>query len=426
MAALYRQSAPRSRIGVRAVTGETIRLFSTANLDDVLRGMHATLEVEIPRLSENKILGNTEQELIEYYVEDFTLVPIVLFPDSLVLVQPKEVWEMIQGYSQRRIEYTFELPFAGDVGLFILRTNPYNFSPPEARLESDRICKTFLLAVGEESRLQSLVEHWQEDLQGWLDWQRKQIDDWNAGLHAQISALVRRRREQVLSTRQALESLPFQIRKTGETPTIYQVGLPKRAHSKKELKTLPAERLDRPEPTLEQESFEEILKVLQSMSVVMERSPAAFNSMDEEAIRTHFLVPLNAHFPGEGSGETFNMSGKTDLILKREDRVIFVAECKIWKGPKAMAEAIDQLLGYLTWRENKAAMLVFNRNSSLSGVLDQIPQVFQEHPQFDEQIELSRGLETEFRFRLRSLQDERRKMTVAVLVFDLPKKSSRG
>ena len=51
---------------------------------------------------------------------------------------------------------------------------------------------------------------------------------------------------------------------------------------------------------------------------------------------------------------------------------MFIADFKFWKGPKAFGEAIDQLLGYATWRDSKTAILVFNRGVETSKVLSAI------------------------------------------------------
>ena len=42
------------------------------------------------------------------------------------------------------------------------------------------------------------------------------------------------------------------------------------------------------------------------MVKVMERSPKAFHGLDEEGIRSHFLVQLNGHYEGQATDETFN------------------------------------------------------------------------------------------------------------------------
>ena len=131
-----------------------------------------------------------------------------------------------------------------------------------------------------------------------------------------------------------------------------------------------------------------------------------------------FLIPLNSKYQGETSGETFNASGKTDILIKKDDRIIFVAECKFWKGPKSLSDAIDQLLSYLTWRETKAAILLFNRKRDFSSVLSQVTGVFHAHPQFI-RVETYKS-ETGFRFIVRHPNDKERHLIVTVLAFDIP------
>lgn len=158
---------------------------------------------------------------------------------------------------------------------------------------------------------------------------------------------------------------------------------------------------------------------MQDMALVMERSPDAFKSMDEEALRQHFLVQLNGQFEGKATGETFNMSGKTDILLREGNRNVFIAECKFWKGPKAFGEAVDQLLGYTTWRDGKTAILVFNRGTDTSTVLSGIDATVKAHASFKRLAEWKH--ESGFRYVLRSKDDANRELTLTVLVFQVPK-----
>lgn len=167
--------------------------------------------------------------------------------------------------------------------------------------------------------------------------------------------------------------------------------------------------------------YEEILETLENMSIVMERSPSSFTTIDEEALRTHFLVPLNANFRGMASGETFNAQGKTDILVKHQDRILFIAECKFWTGPKSLTDAISQLLSYTTWRETKAAILLFSRKKDFTAVLDQVPGVFAQHPQHLRRESYARP--TGFRFILRSSNDPQRHITVTLLAFNVPVES---
>ena len=86
------------------------------------------------------------------------------------------------------------------------------------------------------------------------------------------------------------------------------------------------------------EEYDHILAVISNMAHVIERSPKMFKRMGEEELRQHFLVQLNGHYEGNATGETFNYNGKTDILIRERGKNIFVAECKIWDGPKSFVK----------------------------------------------------------------------------------------
>ena len=174
----------------------------------------------------------------------------------------------------------------------------------------------------------------------------------------------------------------------------------------------------KPEPTLSPDDYEHILRVLENMVRVMERSPSAFASMGEEGLRSHFLVQLNGHYEGQATGETFNYEGKTDILVRSEGKNVFIAECKFWSGPKKLVETIDQLLGYSSWQDTKVAVIVFNRNRDFSKVLAAIPDTVKSHTNFKR--ELPDGSETTFRYCFAHRDDRNREMILTVLAFDVP------
>ena len=114
----------------------------------------------------------------------------------------------------------------------------------------------------------------------------------------------------------------------------------------------------------------------------------------------------------------FNSNGKTDILIREGDRNIFIGECKIWKGPKAISEALDQLLGYLVWRDTKAALLLFIRSGVPSEVVAKAHAMIQEHPNFKR----AGRNETEERrdFVLHANGDRSREIRLAFLPFVLP------
>jgi hypothetical protein len=166
------------------------------------------------------------------------------------------------------------------------------------------------------------------------------------------------------------------------------------------------------------EEYENILGVITNMALVIERSPEAFKGLREEHIRNHFLVQLNGRYPGSATGETFNANGKTDILLRRDDVNLFVAECKYWKSAQSFKEAINQLLGYATWRDTKLALIVFSRNKNFSDVVSQLPDLVKSHQNYHQQLNYTS--ETGFRFILRHQEDPKRLLIITVLAFNIP------
>ena len=174
----------------------------------------------------------------------------------------------------------------------------------------------------------------------------------------------------------------------------------------------------KPEPTLLENDYNNILSILENMTHVMERSPKAFKDINEEALRMHFLMQLNGQYEENATGETFNYNGKTDILIRMQDKNVFIAECKFWKGKSKYLETIEQILGYSSWRDSKVAILLFNRNKSLSNVIEQVTDATKEHKNYKREIKLDH--ETQKRFIFSQIGDSNREMLITVMLFDVP------
>ena len=141
---------------------------------------------------------------------------------------------------------------------------------------------------------------------------------------------------------------------------------------------------------------------------------------DEESLRDHILMIVDPNFQlGNATGETFNKNGKTDIALIYDGNIVFIAECKFWKGEKQYLKSIDQLLGYLTWRNSKTALIVFVRNSDISNVLSTIKTCTKKHKNFLSEEKASG--ESLFNYTLHLNDDEKREINMAVMVYHIPK-----
>ena len=121
---------------------------------------------------------------------------------------------------------------------------------------------------------------------------------------------------------------------------------------------------------------------------------------------------------GSASGETFNKKGKTDIQLRYDSSVVFVAECKFWAGEKGFHETIDQLLGYLTWRDSKTSIVLFVPNKEIVPVFQKVEKGTTEHACYINTKGKKADNWTEHVFHLPS--DPNKELLLSILIFHLP------
>lgn len=115
--------------------------------------------------------------------------------------------------------------------------------------------------------------------------------------------------------------------------------------------------------------YADILSTIKQTGSTYEQTPASLKGHEED-LRNLLLASLNANYKGEVAGERFRHNGKTDICIERENRAAFVAECKMWTGAKEVEMAIDQLDGYLTWRDCKTALIYFAKRKEFLKTLE--------------------------------------------------------
>ncbi|HZQ21436.1 MAG TPA: hypothetical protein VFA89_01270 [Terriglobales bacterium] len=313
-------------------------------------------------------------------------------------------------------EVTFFVPFEGDKELFFCQPSSHTLNPPRGEVRNGELVLKYTRLDHDAEAVKREYYADLNSIKQYLDWQRNQAQRFNDELKANIQQWIAARRDRLLKDKGMAAALGIPLRRLADAPKTYAVAAVRKKPSVS--RTSSAGKPFKPEPALEMAEYEHILSVISNMVAVMERSPHAFRDMKEEDLRHHFLVQLNGQYEGQASGETFNFEGKTDILIRAEGRNVFVAECKFWRGPESLREAINQLLGYASWRDTKTALLIFNREKNFSNVLAKIPEVIKGHSNFKRQLEYKS--ETGFRFVLRHKDDPDRELILTVLAFEVP------
>lgn len=319
--------------------------------------------------------------------------------------------------------YKFEIPFSGDTEIVYYTPSRVPRSPINASLDTKR--NMLLITVQrtysghnrrdhqEASEIEESIAKSLELIRQALSFAKTDIETYNLSLKGVIKNQLDFRRQQFQKDQNVLQLLPYHLKERTDIPTTIAAPIQRKLLPK------PLITKEQSEFYLEMEHYEHVLKILNDMSKVMERSPRAFDKIPEEDLRWHFIFQLNGHFEGQATGETFNSSGKPDILIRVNNNNIFIGECKFWGGKKKLTETIDQILRYVTWRDTKAAVLLFVRQKSFSSVLEQIPNIVQGHQQFEAYLGVQG--ETQFRFKLTHQDDAKRVLSLAVLAFYVPK-----
>lgn len=376
---------------------------------------------DLKDMSEESVLSLAVDDIVSRLVEKHRPKTVVLLEDDVWV----EETERRTGYQYDprgrkqpvAIEpaahlVVFHLPFAGDRNLLGYRPSVTSAPKPKALVGADEL-QILVGTTGKDS--QKVTAEFHEIVDSIKQHLAITTSDL-AEVEAQIGDVARpflaRRRDELLRARGLVASLGYPIKRRSESPQTYVTPTIRR---KIKPKTAVAHQ---PEPVLDEVEYANILNILDNMTRVMEKSPRAFKSMREEDIRQHFLVQLNGQYEGQATGETFNYAGRTDILIRLDGRNIFVAECKFWDGEKALLEAIDQLLSYLTWRDTKAALVIFNRNKNLSAVIDSAERAARQHLHYKRgPVEES---ETRRRYVFGSPGDRTREIIVTTMIFDIP------
>jgi hypothetical protein len=244
------------------------------------------------------------------------------------------------------------------------------------------------------------------------------VDACNREIRESARSKIEERKARILQSRNIAASLRYPLRRRADAPPTYISSQLKRTITPARKVASPSVGQSfTPEPTIDESEYRHILNVMGDMALMMERSPRTFAKLDEEEIRDHFLLQLNGHYEGSATGETFNAEGKTDILVREGNRNLFIGECKIWEGSKKFAEAIDQLLGYLTWRDTKSALIVFSRNKDFTAVIESIKAEMERHNHKKRGPE-SEG-QTRFRYIFGNPADHNREIIVTVMAFSV-------
>lgn len=386
---------------------------------------------EINSLDNEYVLKASQTELEQYFLDKVLMKPLVLHEDQRY-IKNQTGTQIDVSHDFRRAVFPGEravvkgtrvdiaIPFEGDPMLWRIRPSTFSMGGyPEIDIRNNEVVfsVSFPDDSAEPDKLRSDIERLTKSLADAVAYLKRDVDNHNNSAPNRIRQALARKTTLAQSVVGAVTALGIPIKKRDIQPTF---TIPAKRRESPAKRPAVATGKYEPEPVLDEREYQHILEVLKSMSLVIERNPSSFASLDEEAIRDHFLLQLNGHYEGSATGETFNASGKTDILIRVGNRNVFIAECKFWRGPKAFDEAIDQLLDYLTWRDSKCALLVFNKTKDSSAVRKKMHEVMESRSQYRKTV--FHQPDGDSRYVLIKDSDPGREISVTTQLYDIPSK----
>ena len=408
-------------------------LFNEKELSNLTSGYEAEIRNEVEGWERNKVLAASEPDLIAYLVEKYTLDPPRLLPDEIhiesegetrvdISLRPEfSMWNRNGPNYVPGSYVTVAIPFEGEGKFFGFQASTFTYNPPRGRVVGETVLIDFQDVKLNHQKIQQEIKSTVDSIKEYLSWIKNDCDKWNARVQAIAEQCVRDRKNRLLEQASMVSALGLPIKRRPDSTSSFSIPVVR----KKRPVSLPStpREVFKPEPELSNSEYDYILTIIDRLSQNIERSPSTFVSMGEEQIRDLILVSLNGHYKGDATGETFNGHGKTDILIRADERNVFIAECKFWKGQKSLYASIEQILRYLTWRDTKAALLLFSKNLEFTNVLSSIADAVPLHPNFKR--ELQQVSETHIRYLFRQKKDPARDIYLAVQVFNIPRKEVR-
>jgi hypothetical protein len=405
-------------------------LFSKGDLSSALDGQMRSVPRLVEEIPRDQFLATSVDTLVEHLVAKLAIDPLVLHEEHMSM-EHGETKIDVTG----RFEYggsldgrpvhagghqlTFHLPFSGDAQLWDMRPNVWSSVAPQGLVDTRRK----VLTITFRNTANTEQQWYQNELNSSLQLIRQSVD-------AQSSMLAQYQRDLPARARNAVTHRRGQVSKLHDLAAAFNIPMARKAgmpdyrpvdvQKKRTVAAIPNAPAAgfKPEPAITDDLYEEILSNIRHMGATFEGTPQTYQPLGEEGLRDIILASLNGVYQGAATGEAFRKYGKTDLRIEEQSRSAFVGECKLWGGERVLIGALEQLLDYTTWRDGKAALIMFNKSvAGFAGLQETIAKALPAHGLFLR--DKGCGHTGEHRFAFRAKEDEGREITVHVFCFNL-------
>lgn len=404
-----------------------ISIFAQHELRNLLAATADALKKEVQAQTDDYIKNVTEEQFIGFLIDKYSIgtitfdlaaVEITTYEADIRADQCPSPYMMHSGTTIRKDVVVYHLPFSGPEHLLEYAPSQRIMWSVPIQVRNSEVLFEIIRFTDDPNEIKSKADHMLQNIGRQAQNLNSEIRSFNSGLVDSIKAIFQARRAHFAKRDEVLSGLGVPIRRRSGVSSTFVVPAPSRRPVISVSRPAPAGKRRDPEPTLLDEAYQSILKVINDVGKGCEKLPSTYAGKREEALRDIMLLFLDLNFEGTATGETFNKSGKTDILLKYQSTNVFIAECKFWRGPSGHLDALTQMMRYLTWRDSKAAMVIFIKNKAVTSVLAEMDECTSSHPLFVRKVGEVEESWKKYLFHLQG--DSERHVQVSVMLFHFP------
>ena len=404
-----------------------MRPFRDMDLGMVLRSNGQKMAVKVDSFTNEEIMASDLEILACNLYEEFRIEPVEIMEEEFskrhieqVKIK-KRIEPFLQDYYEKEyvevdgVIMVFYFPFTGWGELFKCYASMFACGGyPDITVGMIYISFVYEYSLeevqGENAREKTLkkLEHDIKNIRDGISYANKDVEAYNLSLKQQALQLLEEKKRKVESFFSVANMFEVPVKKSAyaETHVPLQRKIVPIAHEYKKEDIY----------SISDANYADILATIKHMGSTYERTPKSYAAMKEEDLRNTLLAALNGTYLGGAVGEAFRNNGKTDICIEEKNRAAFVAECKMWTGQKAIADALKQLDSYLTWRDCKTALIYFVRKKDFLAILQTAEEALRALPEMRQVQILDKN---EFKCCMISTQNPGQQIQVRVMLFNM-------
>lgn len=399
-------------------------ICSKESIGIYIRDLSSAFKDEIDKESDDYINNIDEDKYVKFLLGKYSIAVPNLYFDIIEASTGKKIipaehfphgFRVWKGEKYEKPTIIIHIPFTGNVELLCYHAGITYRNPPEVFIEDENLCFEIIDFYNDLQRVNNDCQVKINNIKTLSSEVIREINQYNYYLEEKIKTHIKERKTKIENIVQIL-GIPIKKRQNLSSSYEIPTNQTKRNIS---LKPQVTNETGNIEYVLEEPTYLDILQVIHDYGKGFEQYPSLSKDKEEEEIRDHFLFVLQPRYNWSAVGEAFNKIGKTDILIRYNNAIAFIAECKFWHGQKLYFDTISQLFDrYLTWRNSKAAVILFVKNKDFSSVLGEVKKSTPNHSNFVRFVDEKDETWLNYVFHIND--NPSREVKLAVLLFPIP------